>query len=66
MKQEYTVNFIKDNEAGVWVATSEDVPGLVLESESMDTLMERVSYAIPELLEMAERPEVQKFAQVYM
>lgn len=46
----YTVNFIWDNEACVWIATSDDVPGLVLESDSIDTLLERVRIAVPELL----------------
>ena len=47
---EYTINLIWDKEAGVWVATSEDVKGLVLESGSLDALIERVKIAIPELL----------------
>ena len=29
---EYVVNFTWDNEADVWIATSDDIPGLVLES----------------------------------
>ena len=49
---EYIVNFIWDEEALVWVATSDDVPGLALESGSLDALMERVRYTIPELLEL--------------
>ena len=48
----YRINFMWDDEASVWVATSEDVPGLVLESGSFDALLERVRYAIPELLEL--------------
>ena len=48
----YTVLFTWDDEANVWVATSPDVIGLVLESESLDVLMERVKNAIPELLEL--------------
>ena len=48
----YTVLFTWDDEADVWVATSPDVIGLVLESESLDALMQRVRDAIPELLEL--------------
>jgi hypothetical protein len=44
----YRVNMLWDAEANVWVATSEDVPGLVLESGSFDALLERIKYAIPE------------------
>ena len=48
----YTINFQWDAEAAVWIATSEDVPGLVLESGSFDLLVERVRYAVPELLKL--------------
>ena len=48
----YKVNFLWDDEAAVWVATSDDVPGLVLESGSFDALVEKVKMAVPELLEL--------------
>ena len=51
---EYTVSLTWDNEAYVWLAASEDVPGLALESGSLDVLMERVQYAIPDLLDLKE------------
>ena len=44
-----------DDEARVWIATSEDIPGLVLESGSVDALIERVRVAAPELLEIGEK-----------
>ena len=47
---EYTILTTWDEEAAVWIASSIDVPGLVLESGSLDALMERVKSAIPELL----------------
>jgi len=53
---EYIVNLMWDNEAGVWIATSDDVKGLVLESGSLDALIERVRFAIPELLALNENP----------
>jgi len=49
---EYKIKFLWDPEASVWIATSDDVPGLVLESGSFYLLVERVRYAVPELLEM--------------
>ena len=49
---DYNVTFTWDNEADVWIATSNDIPGLVLESGSFDALIERVRFAVPELLEM--------------
>jgi hypothetical protein len=35
----------------VWVATSDEVPGLVTEDASLDNLVKRISAVIPELLE---------------
>lgn len=52
----YTVNLLWDDEADVWVATSDDIIGLVLESGSLDALMERVRAAVPELLELNHQP----------
>lgn len=48
----YRINMLWDGEADVWVATSEDVPGLVLESGSLDALVEKVKVAVPELIEL--------------
>jgi predicted RNase H-like HicB family nuclease len=41
-----------DTDAGVWVAESEDVPGLVAEAESPNRLAEKLRTLIPELLEL--------------
>ena len=49
---EYVIKLLWDNDANVWVATSEDIHGLVLESGSYDALLKRVRFAIPELLEL--------------
>ncbi|MBQ4629635.1 MAG: DUF1902 domain-containing protein [Clostridia bacterium] len=49
---EYIINLTWDGEAGVWIAESDDIPGLVLESGSYDALVERVRFAIPELIEL--------------
>ena len=49
---DYRIQLVLDDEASVWIATSQDVPGLVLESGSCDALIERVRHAIPELLEL--------------
>lgn len=46
----YRIDIQWDSEAAVWIATSEDVPGLVLESGSFDALLERVKQAVPELV----------------
>jgi len=39
-----------DTEAGIWVAESDDVPGLVAEAESPNLLWEKLRILIPELL----------------
>ncbi|MEW6487496.1 MAG: DUF1902 domain-containing protein [Thermodesulfobacteriota bacterium] len=40
-----------DEEARVWVATSDDVPGLATEAETMEMLVDKLRVMIPELLE---------------
>ena len=45
------VRALWDAESGVWVATSEDVPGLVTEAKTMEELRDKVLVMIPELLE---------------
>jgi len=49
---EYLIIFSWDNEASVWIAESQDLPGLILESKSFDALVEKVKIAVPELLEI--------------
>lgn len=58
---ECTVFFIWDNEANVWIAQSNDIPGLVLEGGSLDALIERVRFAAPELLELNNNPKIKSF-----
>lgn len=57
---EYTIKFSWDEEACVWIATSEDIHGLVLESGSLDALIEKVKYAVPELLELSHETKAKK------
>ena len=52
MNEKYVINFKWDEEALVWIALSDDVPGLVLEHGSLDALIERVKVAVPELLSL--------------
>ena len=40
-----------DEEARVWVATSDDVPGLATEERTIEGLVEKLKVMIPELLE---------------
>ena len=41
-----------DPEASVWVATSDDVPGLATEAATAEALRDKVLIMIPELLEL--------------
>ena len=52
----YSVCLTWDEDAHVWVATSDDIIGLVMESGSVDALIERVKYTVPELLELNGQP----------
>lgn len=45
------VRAVWDSEAGVWVAESEDVPGLVTEADSVEALEAKLTGLIQDLLE---------------
>jgi hypothetical protein len=47
----YVVRAKWDDEAKVWVAVSDDVPGLVAEAPSMEKLLKKLRVLIPEMLE---------------
>jgi hypothetical protein len=48
----YEIRAQWDTEAGVRVAESEDVPGLVAEADSPNALAQKLRVLIPELLEL--------------
>jgi predicted RNase H-like HicB family nuclease len=50
MVQPIVVNAIWDPEAMVWVAESDDVPGLATGADTLEELIEKLKVAIPELL----------------
>jgi hypothetical protein len=60
--REYLINFKWDDEAGVWYAINDEIP-IAFESGSFDALVERVKFAVPEILSenglMPESKEVQ-------
>ena len=47
----YNVKAEWDAEAGVWVASSDDVPGLATGADTFEELVEKLKVVIPELLE---------------
>jgi hypothetical protein len=50
------VHALWDAEAGVWVAESADVPGLITEAPGLDALKAKLDVLIPELLEANGMP----------
>jgi len=48
----YVVTAFWDTEAGVWVAHSDDVPGLVAEAPTPRELEAKLKVLVPELLEL--------------
>ncbi len=46
-----------DEEAEVWVATSDDVPGLATEADTLEQLSSKLESMIPELLDANGYPE---------
>lgn len=51
----YTVRADWDAEAEVWVAFSDEVPGLATEAATLEALTEKLRTLIPELLEANHR-----------
>ena len=48
----YVVHADWDDEAGVWVASSDDVPGLVTGADTLEALVEKLRVMVPEMLEL--------------
>jgi hypothetical protein len=56
MSQSITITARWDDEAGVWLATSADVEGLVVEAGTWADMIEEVRLVLPDLLELAGQP----------
>lgn len=52
MDKPYYVHALWDDEARVWVASSDDVPGLATEADTAEELIEKLKAMIPELLDL--------------
>lgn len=50
LKKSLFVRVERDEEAKVWVATSDDVPGFATEEDTMVDLIDKLTVLIPELL----------------
>ena len=45
-----------DGDSSVWIATSSDVPGLVVEAETWPAMIQEVRLVLPDLLEVSGQP----------
>ena len=50
--KELCINANWDSEAQVWIALSDDVPGLVAEASSLQKLISKLQVLVPELCEL--------------
>lgn len=50
--QPLKINAMWDDEASVWVATSQELDGLAIEATTIDALIQRLKIVIPELIEL--------------
>jgi predicted RNase H-like HicB family nuclease len=48
---EYVIKINRDATAGVWIALSDDIPGLVLEADTYEQLILEIRGAAPVLIE---------------
>jgi len=58
------VNVLYDSEVNVYVATSSDLKGLIVEAETLDELEREVKRLIPEILEL-NKPNLVKIKSTY-
>jgi len=52
MSREINIQARWDGEANVWIATSTDVPGLVVEADSWPAMIEEVRLILPDLMNL--------------
>ena len=57
---QFTVDVMHDEEAGVYIATSDDIQGLVVEAATLDELHVEVKAAAAVLLQLADNQQNHK------
>lgn len=55
MTRSLTIDARWDAQAQVWLATSADVPGLIVEADSWPAMIEEVRLVLPDLLELSNQ-----------
>lgn len=66
MPKVYEVTAEWDQAAGVWIATSDDVPGLCAQAASFDELADIVAALVPELLTLNAAGELPDSVPVHL
>jgi hypothetical protein len=57
MSHDISIQARWDGEAGVWIATSVDVPGLVVEADSWPGMINEVRLILPDLLDLSAQAQ---------
>jgi hypothetical protein len=55
MSRDISIQARWDGDAAVWIATSHDVPGLVIEADTWPGMIEEVRLILPDLMELSGR-----------
>ena len=53
MIRDIAIDARRDGEASVWIASSQDIPGLVVEADTWPSMIEEVQFVLPDLLELS-------------
>lgn len=53
MSQDVTIQAQWDGDSNVWIATSADVPGLVVEGDTWPAMIEEVRQVLPNLMKLS-------------
>jgi hypothetical protein len=53
MSRSIVINARWDDEASVWIATSDEAPGLVVEADDWPAMIEEVRLVLPDLLDLS-------------
>lgn len=56
-REAIVVDAVRDDEAGVWVATSDDIGGLAVEAATFEELAAKVVAAVADLVELNGLPD---------
>ena len=57
MNRDISIQARWDGEASVWIATSNDVPGLVVEADSWPAMINEVRLVLPDLMDLSEQAQ---------